>query len=64
MNSDASAPRNIAEDGRSEKQHQRDYLLKNQAKDKRAKALKYKVLLSLLGSERVRNRYNNGYGIC
>lgn len=52
MNWDAPAPRNIAEDGRSEKQHQRNYLLKHQAKDKRGKALKYKVLLSLLGSER------------
>lgn len=52
MKSDASVPRNIAEDGRSEKEHQRNYLLKHQAKDKWAKALKQIVLLFLLGSER------------
>lgn len=51
MKWDASAASNIAEDSSSEKQHQRNYLLKHQAKDKRAKALKHKALLSSLGTE-------------
>lgn len=54
VNWHVSAPRNIAEDSRPEKQHQRNYLLKHQAKDKRTKALKCKVLLSSLGSDRER----------
>lgn len=52
MNWDVSAPRNIEGDGRLEKQHQRNYLVKHQTKDKWTKALKCKVLLSSLGSDR------------
>lgn len=46
--------RNIAEGGRLQKEHQRNYLLKHQAKDKWGKELKQTTLLSLLNSERER----------